>query len=69
MARVNTNLDWRYEREEGIYRWIKDDKSIVMYKKEGIWRVKCKIIVEFEQSFEKFSQGFRYIRKIIKEDN
>ena len=69
MARVNTNLDWRYEREDNIYRWIKENKKIVMYKQDGIWRVNYKTKGEFEQSFEKFSQGFRYIRKIIKEDN
>ena len=40
-----------------------------MYKKDGKRILKCKIIIEFEQSFDKLSDGFRYVRKIIKEDN
>ena len=69
MAKVNKNLDWVYKKENGVYNWINDDKVITMYKKDGKWILKCKIIIEFERSFDKLSDGFRYVRKIIKEDN
>ena len=69
MAKVNKNLDWVYKKEDGVYNWINDDKVITMYKKDGKWILKCKIIIEFERSFDKLSDGFRYVRKIIKEDN
>lgn len=69
MAQVDVNLDWRYKKEDNIYNWIKEDKIITMYKNNGVWRVRCNIVIEFEQSFEKLADGFRYVRKIIKENN
>lgn len=68
MAKVNSNLDWVYEKTNGVYRWTDLDKMVSMYKKNGIWVVKSRFDVEFEKNFEKFSDGFRYVRKILKEN-
>ncbi|MGM9531876.1 serine/threonine-protein kinase [Intestinibacter sp.] len=68
MAKVNSNLDWIYEKSNGIYRWVDGDKIVSMYKKNGIWTARCKLDCEFEKSFEKFSDGFKYVRKILKEN-
>ena len=68
MAKVNSNLDWIYEKTNGIYRWTYGDKIVSMYKKNGLWVVRCDLDVEFEKYFEKFAHGFRYVRKILKEN-
>ena len=69
MARVDANLDWKYEKLNGVYRWTDEGKKISMYKKNRTWVVECKFEDKFEHSFESFSQGFRYVRTIIKESN
>ena len=68
MAKVNSNLDWVYEKTNRVYRWTDSDKSVSMYKKNGLWMVDCKFNIEFENMFEKFSDGFKYVRKILKEN-
>ena len=68
MAKVNSNLDWIYEKTNRVYRWTDSDKSVSMYKKNGLWMVDCKFNIEFENMFEKFSDGFKYVRKILKEN-
>lgn len=69
MARVDANLDWKYQKSNGVYRWTDEGKRISMYKKNRTWVVECRFEDKVERSFESFSQGFRYVRTIIKESN
>lgn len=78
MSRVDLNLDWRYEKQGENYRWIKQDekytgdedkKFIQMSKKDINWQVKGRIYEEFELEFEHIADGFKCIRKLIKETN
>lgn len=68
MAEVDLNLDWIYEKSNGVYRWVDGEKIVSMHKKNGIWTVAGNLDCEFEKRFQKFSDGFKYVRKILKEN-
>lgn len=67
MATINTNLDWRYQKINGVYKWVDNDKVVSMYKNDNQWVVKCYLGVVIENKFEKFSHGFKYVRSILKQ--
>lgn len=67
MARIDKNLDWKYEKSDGVYKWSDGEKKLYMYKKNNGWTVRCEIGILFERNFETFSEGFKYIRGVLKE--
>ena len=67
MAKIDTNLDWVYKKVDGIYKWSNNEKEVFMYKKNKTWTVRCQIGILFERNFETFSEGFKYVRSILKE--
>lgn len=69
ISQIDENLDWLYEDTKNSHRWILDNKIISMYKSNNRWIVKCYFDDVFENSFEKISEGFKYIRRLIKENN
>ena len=71
LAKINENLDWRYDkRKKDYYTWIKDDKYIILKREDKILSIESNLIkhTESNMGLESKAQGYRIIRKIIKEN-
>ena len=71
LSKINDNLDWRYnKRDKDYFTWIKDDKYIILKRKERFWFIESNIIEDSadNMNIETKAQGYRKVRKIIKEN-
>ena len=69
--KLRENLDWRYDkRNKDYFTWINDDDYIVLKRNYKIWFMESNIIKNNKSNMELESkaQGYRIIRKVIKEN-
>lgn len=70
LSMIEDNLNWRYtKRDKGYYTWIEDEDYIILKKENKMWHVESNIIEENNsyKNLESKAQGYRIVRKIIKE--
>lgn len=71
LSKITENLDWRYDkRSKDYFTWIKNDNYIILKREDKIWSIESNIIKDIKSNIEVESkaQGYRIIRKIIKEN-
>lgn len=70
LSAIKENLNWRYDkRDKGCYTWIEDENYIILQKEGKLWSIESNI-VEMNDNYrnvESKAQGYRRVRKIIKE--
>lgn len=71
LSKVKDNLDWRYDkRYRDCFTWIKEDDYIILKKEDKLWSIESNMIKGDEENIklESKAQGYRRVRKIIKEN-
>lgn len=70
LSAINENLDWRYDkRNRNYYTWIRDENYVVLKRVNRLWNIESSIenINDDLINLESKAQGYRKVRKIIKE--
>ena len=70
LSKVNENLNWIYDkRNKDYFTWINDDNYIFLKREHKTWSIESNIINSNSNiELESKAQGYRIIRKIIKEN-
>lgn len=69
LSMIDENLDWRYSiRSKDYYTWIEDEDYIILKKENRVWIIESNISDNEVIKLESKAQGYRKIRKVIKEN-
>ncbi|WP_455540094.1 serine/threonine-protein kinase [Terrisporobacter sp.] len=71
LSKIRENLDWEYDkRNRDYFTWIKDDNYIILKKEDKLWHIESNMIENDINNvcLESKAQGYRSVRKIIKEN-
>ncbi|MEG0855524.1 MAG: serine/threonine-protein kinase [Terrisporobacter sp.] len=66
---IKDNLNWRYsQRSKNYYTWIEDENYIILKKDNKVWNIESNIVENEAINLESKAQGYRRVRRIIKEN-
>lgn len=71
LSSIDENLNWQYtKRDKDYYTWIEGENYIILKKDNRIWSIESNMIEDNKKyiNLESKAQGYRRVRKIIKEN-